>query len=149
VQAVTDLKGRKPYFGGGISGDMCINIDLPMLVFRIIGIKGSLFYEDGSYHNFKKQVVLYSLGIANADKFGTNISSYSAIDVKLKKCSLGLYLSAGVSSRFTTDFIMFTSSAILNFQTKRMTFFIQNSSNLANVFYFGNEFSVGLNYRLK
>lgn len=149
VQATEYLNGKKSYFGGGISGDLCFNIDLPQVDFRIIGIKGSLFYEDGNYLKFKNLVDQTTSAFAAPDRVGFNMSSFSGIDFKLKKSSLGFYFSAGLTSGLSYSTLMFTSSAIVNYQTDRMTFYLQNSSNLANLFYFGSDIAIGLNYRLK
>jgi hypothetical protein len=149
VAAIESLKGKKNYFGVGVSGDLCLNIDLDFADLRVLGVKGALFYEDGEYQRFKKQINTQNLGISVTDKIGINLASYTGFDVKLKKSSFGMYFTTGITTGFSSSFLMFNYSAIANYQTDRITFFVQRSSINSSFLYYGSDYSVGLNYRIK
>ncbi|MFZ4724848.1 MAG: hypothetical protein ACOYMD_05340 [Paludibacter sp.] len=149
VAAIESLKGKKNYYGVGVSGDLCLNIDLDFADLRVLGVKGALFYEDGDYQHFKKQVNKDSLAISVTDKVGINLASYTGFDIKLRKSSFGLYFTTGITTGFNSRFMMFNYSAIANYQTDRMTFFVQKSSTSSGLFYYGSDYSVGFNYRIK
>lgn len=154
VEAVKAYNGKKSYFGGGISSDICLNIPLDMIDIKIAGLKGTLYYEDGDFRKFKILAGEQHLAQTSSDLVGYNISGTSGLDLKLNKVnSIGIYLSSGISGEFISRERFFTSSCILNFQTKRFTLYLQDSSNLlhdtSNFFGIGEEVSLGLNYRLK
>ena len=146
VQAVKAYRGKKNYYGGGLSGDINLNLPLKFLDYRIIGIKGTVFYEDGDFRKFKMLASKQYLVTSNASQFGYNVSIISSIDIKLNKwSSIGISTALGISGEINSNHQFFTNSSILNYQNKRVTLFLQETS-----YYFGigDEFALGLNYRL-
>ena len=153
VTAVKELTGNKSYFGGGVSGEFCVNIPVDAIDIRIIGLKGTMYYEDGNYRRFKMLARDQKLAITSTDLYGYNLSETFGMDIKLNKISsVGCYISNGMSGQLISGERFFTSSAVLNYQTKKFTLFLQSSStwlrDLSTVFGIGGEVSVGLNYRL-
>jgi len=153
VTAVNELAGNKSYFGGGVSGEFCVNIPIDVIDIRVIGLKGTMYYEDGNYRRFKMLARDQKLAITSTDLYGYNLSETFGMDIKLNKISsVGWYISNGMSGHLISGERFFTSSAVLNYQTQKFTLYLQSSSTwlrgLSTLFGIGSEVSVGLNYRL-
>lgn len=146
VQAVQAYRGKKNYFGGGISGDICLNLPFEFIDFRIIGLKGTLFYEDGDFRKFKTLARQQHLAITSSNQFGCNVSITSELDVKLNPwSSIGVSTAIGVSGELNSNYSFITNSSILNYQNKRVTIFLQSTTCYFGI---GSELAFGLNYKL-
>lgn len=153
VSAVQEYRGKKGYFGGGLSSEYSWNIPLGFADFRVFGLKGTLYYEDGDYRKFKILAGEQKLAQVSTDLFGFNISETMELDIKLNKVSsIGLFISNGISGQLISGERFYTSSGILNFQTNKFMLYIQGSSTLlhgvSDLFGINEELSIGLNFRL-
>jgi hypothetical protein len=153
VIEVPDYAGNKSYFGGGLSGDICWNIPLKVIDLKLVGLKGSFYYEDGDFRKFKILAEEQNLAVTTTDQFAYNVSLTSGVDVKLNKVSsIGLYFSNGMSALLVSKARFFYNTSILNYQTNRFTVYLQSSTNILNQIFLNRgmhgEISIGLNYRL-
>jgi len=147
VAEVDNFKGNKSYYGGGISGELNYNVPLKTCDIRFIGIKGTLFYENGDFTRFRREASDQNLisGVF-LSKFSYNISLLQGIDFKLHKGKLGIDVSNGFTY-FTNDTPeFFTTSLNIHYTYSRYTGFIQFTNSLFGI---GEEISVGFNYRIK
>lgn len=154
VKAISSLSGPKSYFGAGISADIGVSIPIGIFNFRLAGLKGTLYFEEGDYRRFKYLAKSANLGNVSTDLLGYNISETFGVDISLsKKYSIGMNTTNGISGQITSGDRFLTTSTVLNFQTQKFTLFLQSSGNFLrdpSLFLFpgGFEMAVGLNYRL-
>lgn len=146
VQVLQTYRGKKNYFGGGLSGDISLNLPSRLVDFRIIGIQGTLFYEDGDFRKFKMLAGQQYMATTSTNQFGFNVCMTSALDFKLNEwSSIGYSVALGISGELVTGHRFLTDSSILNYQNKRVTLFLQSSTCYFGI---GSELAFGLNYRL-
>lgn len=147
VAELENFKGNKTYYGGGISSEFCLNIPLKSVDLRIIGIKGSLYYENGDFTKFRRIASEQNLisGVS-ASQFAYNISFTSGYEFKYKNSSFGLDGSTGMTY-FTNDKpAFFTFSANAHYTYKRYIAYVLYTESAFGI---GEEYSVGFTYRLK
>jgi len=147
VAAVENYKGDKSYYGGGLSSEINFNIPLSNVDFRLIGVKGTLLYENGDFNRFRSLAYQQNLitGVT-ASRFSYNISFLQGIDFKVKKSTLGADLSFGITY-FTNDLPKFlTGSVNIHYTYKQYTAYFQNTYSAFGI---GEEFALGFNYRIK
>jgi len=147
VTDVANFKGNKSYYGGGMSGEINYNVPFKTCDIRFIGIKGTLFYEDGEFTRFRREASQQNLinGVFKS-KFAYNLSLLQGVDFKLNNGKLGVDISNGISY-FTNDRPeFFTSSMNIHYTYSRYTGFLQFTNSLLGI---GEEISIGFNYRIK
>jgi hypothetical protein len=139
------------YMGGGISSEINLNIPLKTINIHPIGMKGTVYYEDGQFARYKNRNEnlngLYELQNGRkADRFAYNISFNTGLDVKLKNNTLGVSYSLGSTSTIPLFMTDLTYSGIINYSTNRFTFYLQKSGTLIMG---NNDFIIGLNFRIR
>jgi len=147
VLEIKEFSGKKSYYGAGVSSEINLNIPLSIIDIRIVGVKGTLFYENGDFTNFRKIAAKKELmtGISSS-KLAYNISYIFGSDFKLKKGSAGFDASYGFTQPINENDIILTFGLNTHYNYKSYTAFFQYT----NCFWaMGNEFSAGVNYRLK
>lgn len=147
VAALENFKGNKTYYGGGLSGEFCLNIPLNTADLRLIGMKGSLYYENGDFTKFRKIAAeQYLISGVTASQFAYNISFTSGYEFKYKKSSFGLDGSVGETSFINDKSGFFTCSLNAHYTYKRYIAYVLFTEN---AFGLGEEYAVGFAYRLK
>lgn len=147
VADVEKFKGKKSYYGGGISAEINYNLPLNTCDIRFIGIKGTLLYEDGDFTRFRREASQQNLISGDfTSKFAYNLSLLQGIDFKIHKGKFGIDVSNGFTyfANDATEF--FTTSMNIHYTYSRYTGFIQFTNCLFGI---GEEISVGFNYRIK
>lgn len=147
VTQVINLNGNKPYFGGGLSGEVNFNVPLKTIDIRFIGARGTFIYENGEFTRFRRIASQQNLisGVASS-QFAYNISLTHGLDFKVNKGTFGIDLSEGITYIISDVPAYLTSSMNLHYNYKQYTAFIQLTNSLLGI---GEEFAVGFNYRLK
>jgi hypothetical protein len=147
VVALEHLKGNKSYYGGGLSSEFCLNIPLGNAGLRLIGIKGSLYYENGDFTRFRRIAAEQDLisGVTRS-QFAYNISMSSGYEFKFKKSSFGFDATYGITRFIVEDPAFFTCSLNAHYTYKRYSTFLQFTESFVGI---GEEYTVGLAYRLK
>jgi hypothetical protein len=147
VVALENLKGNKSYYGGGLSSEFCLNIPLGNAGLRLIGIKGSLYYENGNFTRFRRIAAEQNLiyGVTRS-QFAYNISMSSGYEFKFKKSSFGFDATYGITRFIVEDPAFFTCSLNAHYTYKRYSTFLQFTESFVGI---GEEYTVGLAYRLK
>lgn len=147
VVEVPDYNGNKSYYGGGLSCEFNFNLPFKTLDVRLIGLKGTLIYEDGDFTRFRSLASEQNLivGVTHS-RFEYNISLVNGFDFKVDKGKLGLDLSEGIT-HFNHDIPEFlTSSMNIHYTFKQYTAFLQFTNSFFGI---GEEFALGFNYRIK
>ena len=147
VAAVENYKGDKSYYGGGLSSEINFNIPLSNVDIRLIGVKGTLFYENGDFTRFRCIAAQQNLitGVTSS-RFSYNISCLQGLDLKLNKSTIGADISYGITY-FTNDSPrFFTSSVNIHYTYKQYTAYFQNTYSAFGI---GEEFALGFNYRIR
>jgi hypothetical protein len=147
VTELENFKGNKTYYGGGLSSEFSLNIPLKTVDLRIIGIKGSLYYENGDFTKFRRIAAEQNLisGVT-ASQFAYNISFTQGCEFKYKNSSLGLDGSAGMTYFIGDKLAFFTFSANAHYSYKRYTAYLLYTESALGI---GEEYAVGFTYRLK
>lgn len=147
VTEVVNYNGNKPYFGGGLSGEINFNVPLKTIDIRFIGVKGTLFYEDGEFTRFRRIASQQNLirGVTSS-QFAYNISLNHGLDLKVNRGRLGFDLSEGVTYYIEEAPSFLTNSINLHYSYNQYTIYIQSTSSILGI---GDEFAVGFNYRIK
>jgi len=146
VAAVENYNGNKPYYGGGLSGEFCVNIPLDNVDLRLIGMKGSLYYENGDFTRFRKTASELNLisGVSSS-QFAYNISLTSGLEFNLKKGSFGFDGSSGMTYFIKDKPAFLTYSLNAHYTYKRCTAYVLFTES---VFGIGEEYALGFAYRL-
>ena len=147
VAAVENYKGDKSYYGGGLSGETNFNIPLSNVDIRLIGVKGTLFYENGDFTRFRSLASEQNLitGVTSS-RFSYNISCLQGLDFKLNKSTIGADVSTGITSFVNDSPSFFTFSLNIHYTYKQFTVYSQNTYSAFGI---GEEFALGFNYRIK
>ena len=147
VAKIEDFKGKKTYYGGGLSGEFCLNIPQQSGDFRIIGIKGALYYEDGNFTKFRKIAAEQNLisGVTNRH-FAYNISLTSGFAFKYKSSSFGLDASMGRTHFINNESGFLTFSFNPHYTYKQYMAYVLFTKSAFGI---GGEFAIGFKYRLK
>jgi len=147
VAAVENYKGDKSYYGGGLSSEINFNIPLSNVDIRLIGVKGTLFYENGDFTRFRSLVSEQNLitGVTSS-RFSYNISCLQGLDFKLNKSTIGADVSTGITSFVNDSPSFFTFSLNIHYTYKQFTVYSQNTYSAFGI---GEEFALGFNYRIK
>lgn len=147
VTEVVNYNGKKPYFGGGLSGEINFNVPLNTIDIRFIGAKGTLLYEDGEFTRFRRITSQQNLisGITSS-QFSYNISLNHGLDFKVNQGRMGIDISEGITYFIAENPAFFTSSMNLHYNYKQYTAFIQFTNSFLGI---GDEIAVGFNYRIK
>jgi len=148
VVEVPLFQGNKPYYGGGLSGEISINTPFRNFDLRFAGLKGTLYYENGEFSRFRRmaseQVLITGV---NSSLFAYNLSYTIGGDFNLKRQnSLGFAASYGITYPINEEDAFFTSSLNLHYTNNQVTTFIQYTDCL---FAMGGEFALGFNFRIK
>ena len=147
VDKLDDFKGDKPYYGGGLSSELCLNIPLHNADLRLIGMKGSFYYENGDFTRFRRMAFAQHLisGVS-ASEFAYNLSMTTGCEFKFRHSSLGFDSSMGMTY-FKNDpgaFLTFSMNAHYTYE-RYMAYVLLTES----AFGIGEEYAVGFSYRLK
>ena len=147
VTKVPDFNGNKSYYGGGLSGELNFNLPLKTIDIRIIGVKGTLIYENGDFTRFRSLAYAQNLitGVSHS-QLEYNVSLVNGFDFKVNKGKFGIDLSEGITyfDHDIPDF--FTSSMNIHYTFKQYTAYILFSNSFLGI---GDEFALGFNYRIK
>jgi len=147
VAELENFKGNKKYYGGGLSGEFCLNIPLKCIDLRVFGIKGSIYYENGGFTKFRRIAAEQNLisGVTSS-QFAYNISYMSGYEFKYKNSSFGLEGSMGATHFIGEKPVFFTFSANAHYSYKQYIAYLLCTES---VFGIGGEYSIGFTYRLK
>lgn len=147
VAELENFKGNKTYYGGGLSSEFCLNIPLTNSDLRIIGIKGSLYYENGDFTKFRRIAAEQNLvsGVS-ASQFAYNISLTSGYEFNYKNSSFGLDGSTGMTYFANDKPAFLTYSLNAHYTYKRYIAYVLFTES---VFGIGEEYAVGFAYRIK
>ena len=147
VAELENFRGDKSYYGGGISGEVCLNIPLENVDLRIMGLKGSFYYENGDFTKFRRIASEQNLisGVS-ASRFAYNISYTSGCEFKYKKSSLGFDGSTGMTYFTKDETAFFTCSLNAHYTYKRYIAYVLFTESAFGI---GEEYAVGFTYRLK
>ena len=146
VAGVENFNGNKSYYGGGLSNEFCLNIPLSNVDLRLIGIKGSIYYENGEFTRFRKMASEQNLiyGVSSS-KFAYNISLTSGLEFNLKNGSFGFDGSTGITY-FINNPSFLTCSLNGHYSYKRYTAYVLFTESAFGI---GEEYALGFAYRLK
>ncbi|WP_010182671.1 hypothetical protein [Aquimarina agarilytica] len=145
--------GDKYFYGGGVSGEVAFMIPFKKIDWRIIGVKLSMQYEDGSYARLRKR--LERINVAEdpdpfvfettdfedlaPNRISLNISATSEFIYRINKNShLGFWSSMGVGNQ------IFTTAAGVYFSYDRITGILSSHASIPQ----GVIYSTGVSYRL-
>ncbi|MDD4970967.1 MAG: hypothetical protein PHT07_16185 [Paludibacter sp.] len=147
VLEVESYAGKKPYYGGGLSGEVNYNVPLKTIDLRFIGVKGTLLYENGEFTGFRRIASQQQLitGVT-ASRYSYNISMTQGFDFNVDKGRFGVDISSGITYFLNDKPEFLTSSINIHYTYKHCTAYIQNTNSFLGI---GSEFAVGLNYRIK
>ncbi|MFO7790695.1 MAG: hypothetical protein ACQES1_09585 [Bacteroidota bacterium] len=152
VSAAERFKGTKYMLGSGITCEANFSIPFKYFDWRILGVKSTILYENGSYARFRSNAAEYR-GIVNIHPYNTilNFSFTTEIAVKLKKMSFGLFFAMGGNYNpdinTMNEHVTGTGTSCLHATYKRFTGFAQ--LNIGGIFNgYGETISVGVSYRL-
>ena len=147
VVEVESYSGNKSYYGGGLSGEVNFNLPLKTIDIRLIGLKGTIFYENGAFTRFREQSSRQHLitGVSNS-RFAYNISLTQGFDIKVEKGQVGLDATSGITYFMNDTPEFLTLSGNLHYSYKDYTIYIQNTNSFRGI---GSEFALGFNYRIK
>ena len=112
----TDIKGFKGgnlfFYGGGITGDVSMNIVFKNIEWRMIGAKMTILTEPGEYAKYRKEIdrTFDSRGVfgfgdvidLNPNNVSVNLSAISEIIYKHKKFDLGFSATLGMGNQLIT-----------------------------------------------
>ena len=146
VLEVENFNGNKSYYGGGLSGEFNFNLPTKTIDIHLIGLKGTLLYENGDFTRFRQMAAQQNLisGVSSS-LFAYNISMTEGIEFKIMKDRFGIDFSNGLTFFVNDSPEFFTSSVDIHYTYKQITLFIQNTDSFFGI---GNEFTLGINYRL-
>jgi hypothetical protein len=159
---VEQYKGNK-YFGGfGGTGELNFNVPFKKVDWRVIGVRTTMFYEDGRYASFRRMAEKDTL-IENVNHYhgGFNVSACYEVIVKLDKVNFGYYSAIGTTFGIrdkpivadTSSYPAVTSNErrnsitatwVLHLTHKQMTYFAQCSIGEWQ----GASVSGGITYRI-
>jgi hypothetical protein len=146
VNEIPKYKGMKTFYGSALTGEINFNIPFNKVDWRIIGLRTTAIYEQGSFTKFRRQAgnenLIENIHPNNAT---INIGLTHDLIIKLKKVSFGLYSVEGITIGADGNGIL-TLSNTLHFTRQRFTGFAQMS---LGIFGQNGTFSAGINYRLK
>jgi hypothetical protein len=147
VAKLEDFKGNKEYYGGGVSSEFCLNIPLRSVDLRLIGIKGTFYYENGDFTKFRRTASAQNLisGVS-ASQFAYNISLTSGYELKYKKSGLGFDGSTGMTYFMNDKAAFLTCSLNGHYTYKRYTVYVLYTESAFGI---GEEYALGFSYRLK
>lgn len=147
VTEVVNYNGNKPYFGGGLSGEVNFNVPLKTIDIRFIGAKGTLIYENGDFTRFRRIASQQNIisGISTS-QFAYNVSLTHGCDFRVNKGKFGIDLSEGITYYIGESPDVLTSSMNLHYNYKQYTAFIQFTNSFLGI---GDEIAAGFNYRIK
>ena len=154
VNELTDFKGDKSFYGGGVTGGFNVRLPIKRIEWRILGLQSTLLYEDGQYSAFRREAEdaeeLFSgdeqvlFNNMHPDNLIVNARISTELIINLDKTSLGFYISAGNTWGIPGEkhFIM-TGSLNMLLNKTNTTFFMQTivSSHTGC-------FSIGISQRL-
>ena len=147
VAKLEDFKGKKKYYGGGLAGEFNFNFPLKSVDLRT-GIRGALYYEDGSFTKFRKLAKDQNLiiGVANS-RFAYNISFLMGFEIKhAKNSGFGLEGSMGSTYFINDRDNFFTVSLNMHYIYKRYAFYLLFTESVKGI---GEELSLGIKYKLR
>ena len=147
VAELEDFKGKKEYYGGGLAGEFSLNVPTKRVDIRI-GIKGSLYYENGDFTKFRKLAAEQDLiaGVTNS-RFAYNIGLIAGLESKhAKNSSFGIENSIGMTYFVNDKNEFLTLSSNLHYTYKRWTVYVLFTGGL---FEYGDELSLGIKYKLR
>ncbi|HKK61024.1 MAG TPA: hypothetical protein VJ951_00605 [Bacteroidales bacterium] len=151
VSALERFKGTKYMIGSGIAGEANLNIPFRYVDWRILGVKTTILYENGSYARFRSNAAEYR-GIVNIHPYNAilSFSFTTEIAVKLKKMSFGLFIAMGGSYNPDINTLYDHDIGIATFclhgTYKRFTGFAQ--LNIGGLFMgYGQTLSTGVSFR--
>ncbi len=157
VNELTDFKGDKSFYGGGVTGGFNVRLPIRRVEWRIIGLQSTLLYEDGKYASFRKEAEDAEALVAgddgeeqvlfndlHPDNLVANVSVNTELIIKLDKISLGFYGSAGSNWGINgAKHYVLTGSLNVLLNNTNTTFFIQGNT-LTHIGYY----SIGISQRL-
>jgi len=147
VVEMHNYSGNKSYYGGGLSGEINFNIPLKVIDIRLIGVKGTVLYEDGEFTRFRKLTSQQQLinGVS-ASRIAYNISMTQGFDCNVNKGRFGLDVTNGITYFINDTPKFLTFSFNIHYNYKDYTVYLQNTNSFWGI---GSEFALGMNYRLK
>jgi len=153
VAAIQKYAGKKTYQGGGISSEMNMRFSNKNFEFRVLGIRGSLIFENGQFYSFRKKAFDENL-IDNYSPgyYSWNLSFSNELIYKLKKSSIGFYSSLGVTKNFASDGGFPTYTVCGNYNYGKFTVYSQITGSMLFPTFgpsnsFGSTYSLGLAYQ--
>lgn len=153
VAKVQKYVGNKSYQGGGISSEVNIRVSNENFEFRVFGIRGTLLFENGQFYSFREKASEEGLiDNFNPGYYAWNLSFSSEAIYKLKRSSIGLYGSIGITRNLGSEDGFPTYTFCGNYTYGKFTLYSQiTGSTLFPVFgpsySFGSTYSFGLTYR--
>jgi len=146
VNEVEKYKGDKNFIGTALIGDLNYNIPLDIMDIRIMGLRTSIIYENGSYATFRKKASSDGLIInAHPNNFALNLSLTQEFIIKLKKVNFGAYNVSGMTFGKNDEHVL-TGSQCIQLTHNKTTGFIQRNTG---TFGYGQTISLGINYKFK
>ena len=151
VKYYPETSKLEPYYGFGLSGEAGFNLPLSNIFdFHVLGIRGSVFYEDGQYANFRKFVSSipengYYHYNAYSSTNGYNISFTTGINYHFDGLSLGFEGGLGKTSSYPSTISVLTMNSTTYLTSHRFTFYLQYDDSCLAL---GEEYSLGFIYRL-
>ena len=146
IHEVERYAGNK-YFGGtGATGELNFNLPFKKVDYRVIGVRTTLFYENGDYASFRKIAENDTL-IENVNWFhgGINVSLYYEVLFKLHKIILGIYAASGPTF-WNKNWLAWPTNYSISLSHKRMTYFAQWQFFGE---YYGASVSAGITYQIQ
>ncbi|UZR95254.1 hypothetical protein [Chondrinema litorale] len=130
--------GSKNFFGGGVTGELNLNIPFNRVDWRIIGGKFSMMYEGGDYYYFRKDVYKkYGTSYSKEDfnvinfnprKLYVNFSLTWEVVYKLKNGAIGYWESYGGRDK------TFVLGKCLYYTRRKLTGFIQINGDMQGAY---------------
>ncbi|MGC3977370.1 MAG: hypothetical protein QM751_03520 [Paludibacteraceae bacterium] len=115
--------------------------------FRVIGIKGSFYYEDGDFRRFRENAgKQHLISGVTSNRFAYNFSLISGYEFSYKNNSFGLDGSSGITYIVGDDPSFLTMSLNLHYSYKRCTAYLLHTESIFGI---RDEYAIGLIYRLK
>lgn len=146
VAQLEQFKGNKHFYGGGVSGEMNLNLPVYIVDMRLFGVRGSAWYEGGDFYSFRKYASDQGLiENVNTSHLAYNISFMQEYNFRLNNSSVGFYHSLGTTSDLEHQYSYLTYTSTLFFTYKRFTSYAQYT---ICTFGIGRMYSLGMSYQI-
>lgn len=137
------------YYGLGLSVETGLNIPIfNFLDWHFVGVRGTVFYENGKFTEFRKSLIDYTNNNPNtySTTYGFNYSMTTGINFHVCEFSCGIDGAFGTTfSPLLINFVpTINSNSYLTY--KQLTFYYQTECSEQAL---GMEYSLGIIYRLK